>query len=70
MTEKESNYRHDVKRNISTVLAGLAQVSKKVPDDDPYFERAVEEMKTSCLKALEALEKIYNERSNAQEQGV
>lgn len=70
MSENEANSRHDVKRNISTVLAGIEQVLKKVPQDDLYCKRALEEMKDSCFKALEGLEIVFNEQSNAQKQGV
>lgn len=70
MTKEESNHRHDLKRNISAILAGVRHCSKKVADDDHYSQRVLEEMKESCFKALEAYEKLFNEQGLAQEMGV
>ena len=69
MTEKTSNHRHDVKRNISSVLAGIENFSNKMPADDVYSLRILEEMRNDCHKALKAFEALIKKKELTQSQG-
>ena len=54
-------YAHDLKRNVSAVLAGATILLRKTAQTDPERQSVLREMSQQCEATLNLLDKLFKE---------
>ena len=70
MSLTKEEVKHDLKRNISSVLAGTTMLSHKISDGDIKIKEIIEEMGAQCERTLNLIENFFDNEKKIKNEGV
>ena len=60
MNLTKEEIKHDLKRNISSILSGTTMIMNKIPKIDIYIQETIEEIEKQCEQTFKLLD-IFTE---------
>ena len=70
MLDDKANYSHDLKRNLSSIMAGTTLLLKGAEDISLERKKILIEMSAQCEETINLLDKLFNDLRRNKIEGV
>ena len=62
MNLTKEELKHDLRRNISSILAGTTMLNRKISKEDVKIKEILEEMGVQCENTLKLIENLFENK--------